>query len=275
MTFLAMVFGLLLNQFWEGVDGLRQDDWFLSWRQRVASWSIPAGLQLVVVVLLPCLLAYWILDILAPILFGLFWLAAAVFLLLYSMGRGDYAGKMADYRQHARSGDFQAVFLEGEMLESPDGPDSTEDVHALAQGGLLYAGYQRWFAVLFYFLLLGPVGALAYRLLQLCRDSVAPELVERCLHIVDWPPSRLLAATFVVTGNFVASVNAMLEGLADGQRGAGELLYDVGSRAVDLPRSSAETFAVWAAQENEELSELLKRSAGAWLVLVSLYVILL
>ena len=147
----------------------------------------------------------------------------------------------------------------------------------LVQRGFFYEGYQRWFAVLFYFVLLGPAGALAYRLLQLSRNYFDPELVDRCLFLVDWVPARLLAAAFSLTGDFVGSRDELLQGLAEPQLGAPEFLQSVGRASLDLENTAfdgdVDPGAI-AEQEIDETAALLFRSAACWVVAISLLVLL-
>jgi AmpE protein len=278
MKFLALVLALVLNHVWSGADRLQSDDWHHRWQARVAKWGLPGPLALALAVLGPTALAALVLEALAPLLFGLLWLAAAVTLLLYALGRGDFAAQMETYRRQARSENFEGAFLSevatASRAQEVESPETPREVHNLAQQTLLYEGYQRWFAVVFFFLRLGPLGALAYRLLQLCRDTTEPELAARCLWLVDWIPARLLSATFVVTGDFVASRDEFLGRLQDTELPAGEVLQRVGAAAVDLAAPTEGEFGTWAARQNEEFGGLLRRSAGSWLVLVSLYVLL-
>ena len=278
MTYLAMVCALVLVLAWDGTAALQQDQWYRSWLQRVQGWNLSPAPGLALAILGPALLAYWVLDLLASFLFGVLWFAASVVVLLYAFGRGDFRAQMEQYRRQARSGNFEGAYL-SEITEMPalaegEDPATAQDVHAMTQRALLYEGFQRWFAVVFFFLLLGPVGALAYRLLQVSRESFEPELSARCLFLVDWVPARVLAATFVVTGHFVNSRDELLEVLQSGRERTESLLYRVGVAAIASPPAPGEGFGLWAAEQNEEFGSLLKRSAGAWLVLISLYVVL-
>ena len=155
---------------------------------------------------------------------------------------------------------------------------SAEEVHRLVQHGFFYEGFQRWFAVLFYFVLLGPAGALAYRLLQLCRRDFEVDLAQRCLHLADWIPVRLLAAAFSLTGDFVGSRDKLLEAMVDTSLGAPELLQVVGRAALDLDAEQSPQevdFGALAAEENAEMAGLLFRSAACWVAVISLLVLLL
>jgi AmpE protein len=286
MTFLAIIIALVLMQVWGSGSRVHRDDWFLDWQSRAANWSAGPQVKLALVVLLPVVLAQVILGVLVPFLFGLLWIAMAVVLLLYSFGRRDFHDLMRHYREQCRSADFEGAYLstlpELGWATSQDDPVSPREVHALVQRGFIYEGYQRWFAVLFYFVLLGPAGALAYRLLQLCRHDFEAEHTERWIFLTDWIPARLLAAAFTLTGDFVGSRDKLLDGLADTSVQSSQLLYTVGTAALgnvrvespdDLPDDLA--FGQAAAVQNKETDSLLLRSAAAWVAVLSVAVLLL
>jgi len=285
MTFLAMIIALVLVQVWGSGSRVQHDDWFRGWQSRIAAWSIAPTVKLAAVVLLPVALAQIILDAVQPVLFGLLWIALAVFLLLYSFGRRDFHELMERYRGQCHSGDFEGAYLttlsELGWTSEKDNPVSPQEVHALVQRGFFYEGYQRWFSVLFYFVLLGPGGALAYRLLQLCRHNFEAALTERCLFLLDWVPARLLAAAFALTGDFVGSRDKLLEALLEVSAQADQLLYVVGTAALgnapaqDSVDPGDPGFGESAARQNREAGSLLSRSAAAWVAVISLAVVLL
>jgi AmpE protein len=282
MTFLAIIAAVLLLQVWGTAERVHFDGWFANWQTRVTAWGLPGAISLALLVFTPSLLAIFALSVVHPILFGLPWLLLATLLLLYAFGRGDFQALMGRYRGHAYSGDFEAAYLAAcadfDWENSDEGPDTAPEVHARIQRALLYEGLQRWFAVLLYFVLLGPAAALVYRLLQLCRGSFEPELVARCLFLLDWLPARLLAATFALTGDFIGSRETLLAALQNKTEGAGTVLYTVGEAALGSGASGSvgdeATFGPMAAAQNREFDALLSRSAVCWIVALSLLVLL-
>lgn len=281
MLFLALITAVVLLQAWGTAARVQHDGWFDTWQALVASLALPAGVRLALTVLLPVLAVAVILRLAEPLLFGLLWIGLAAVLLLYAFGRGDFQEAMAHYRAHVANGDFEAAYLQAcdrfGWARSRDDPATAEQAHALIQRALLYEGFQRWFAVLFYFVLLGPGGALAYRLLQLSGEDSLPSHRRRCLFLVDWVPARLLAASFALTGDFIGSRPALLNALQDTSLEADELLAGVAIEAVGEPSSPAagddDSLAAWAAAQNRELGALLSRSAVCWIAVLSLLVL--
>lgn len=83
-----------------------------------------------------------------------------------------------------------------------------EDVPSLVEATVLNA-LRRWFAVLFWFVLLGPAGALGYRLLALMAASPMRALVpvetlasaQRVLGWVEWPVAQAMSLSMALAGN--------------------------------------------------------------------------
>ncbi len=279
MTFLAMIIALVLERLSPLEDWLHRDAWFYSWLKWLASLGVSARWRLLLGVALPCAVAQFLLDQFQPLLFGLAWIAAAVLLLLYALGRGSQGAEQERYRSQCRRGDFEAALLDMSSRHGwvvQDDELDAPQIHDSVQQGFLYQGYQRWFGVLFYFLLLGPVGALAYRLLQLAcgEDAVG----ERALLWVDWVPVRLLAATFALTGNFVASIDAMWHAWRDSAMASQEVLYSVALAATGEQPPVCEDGGIdgqRAAAQNETLSALVRRASVCWVGIISVLVILL
>ncbi|MCB1842649.1 MAG: regulatory signaling modulator protein AmpE [Halioglobus sp.] len=279
MTFLTLILALVLLYVRGSGGPVQRDQLFYRWQSRVAAWNLGQAVGLGLVVLLPALLAAWLLDAIDRVLFGLVWIAVATVLLLYSFGRGDFDELIARYRYFLAAADYQGAWIAlsralGCGFEAA--PESTADRHQRLLRAIVYEACQRWFAVLLYFLLFGPAGALAYRLLQLCRYQFAAPLVERCLFFADWLPSRLLAATFMLAGNFVLSRNVLRDALRDTGLSADVVLAQVACAAVteDAPSADDADFGRTASEHIAGVRSLLSRSAACWVAVIALWVLI-
>ncbi len=279
MIFLALVLALLLAWFWQRPLPLHSDAWFERWRNAVADFTASPAAELALVVLLPAIAASMVLGIVEDWLFGLPWIALAALLTVYSFGRTDVAGAMARYRGALQAADFDAILATLRPPEEGEAPLalSPQEVHGLARRGYFYAAFEGWFAVVFWLLLLGPSAALLYRLLHLAREGDTGEVARSWLFYVDWLPSRVLAATFSVTGDFVRSRDELLDVVTDAEREADEVLTHVGVAALGIapePAESASAFGAQAARECAETESLLSRTATAWVAAVAILVVL-
>jgi len=78
---------------------------------------------------------------------------------------------------------------------------------------ILYVANQRIFSVLVWFVLLGPIGAVAFRFVtQLSRQiEVNPgqlELAKKIHAMMEWLPARMLALAYAMMGNFESAIHA-------------------------------------------------------------------
>lgn len=281
MTFLAMSLALIVTFAWGTLSSFQKDKWFEQWRLQVASSNFAAPLKLLLIIGVPVVLLQWLLSALEPVLFGLVWILGAAYLMLYSMGRGDYAAQLERYGEQCLQNDFQAAYLDTVAQAGAADPDaqaaplSVLRLHQQVLQQLLYSGYQRWFAVLFYFVVLGPAAGVAYRFIQLASEH-DDNSAAQVLYWVDWLPSRLLAAAFALTGNFVESTDELLSIARAPSMPATQVLVAVALAATGAdkqPVPEGSLFGEYAAQQTQTCSALLRRSGIFWVVIISLVVV--
>jgi AmpE protein len=288
VTFLALIIALTLLQYWGSASPVHTDDWFYKLVGRLSGSGLSATLQFALAVLLPALLVLWVQSLVAGMLFGAISLALMVFVLLYGFGRGDFEALVGQYREYCQRGDFEAAYLfareeiPGEIEEKCSG--SPEQLHRWMKEQICYMGFERWFGVIFYFAILGPAGALAYRLLHLYSeldDSPVPaEMVARVRYFVDWIPARLLVFAFALTGDWVGSREQVMTSLQDTTTANSAVIADAAHAALGLKATvfsdsngDTEAFAEVGEWEINQLQSLLRRSAVAWVVVLSLLVL--
>ncbi|MBM9488665.1 regulatory signaling modulator protein AmpE [Pseudomonas sp. ICBG1301] len=267
MSFLVLVLAVWIEKFSALRQRLQSDGGWL--RELAKLESSPRmgkrpWLILLLLVLLPVLLLALLLLVLEPVAYGLLALPVHLLVVIYSLGRGDLLAQLGPFRDAWRRGDLQAA----EHVAERDlniGADSGEQLLERVQGHLLWQAYQSFFAVIFWYFLLGPVAALAYRLLALANEySQNPLVAERAgqlRHAFDWVPVRLLAASFALVGNFVAVSRVMLHELLNWDISAAQLLEKVGLVAAEIP---APVVGVDGINSLDQLWELLLRAAVLW-----------
>lgn len=73
----------------------------------------------------------------------------------------------------------------------------------IAAGNYFVKANNQLFAVIFWYILLGPLGALIYRLTSLCQQQQPTEKAAILLiNTLDWLPSRLTVLFYLLVGNF-------------------------------------------------------------------------
>ncbi|MBP5072544.1 regulatory signaling modulator protein AmpE [Pseudomonas chlororaphis] len=229
---------------------------------------------LALLVLLPAVLLGLLLLILEPLAYGLLALPVHLLVVIYSLGRGDLLGELGPFRDAWRREDLQAAaHVAKRDLEIC--ADSGEQLLGQVQGHLLWQAYQSFFAVIFWYFLLGPVAALSYRLLALAAEhSKNPAVAERAgqlRHAFDWLPVRLLAASFALVGNFVAVSRVMLHELLNWNISAAQLVEKVGLVAAEIPAPITGPDGILSL---DRIWELLLRAAVLWYAGFALWTVL-
>lgn len=289
MEFLVILTAWALQRLLGPASPLHRDRWLAYWHQRAgdALAALPPPARLLAIAALPCLALQFAAWLLAPWLAGSLLFLLQLVTLLYSLGRGDLDAALHAYLERWRRGDFEAAYRELEdpaeaIQAAPAGErpaaavDDRAGLHAAMRGALVYAGFERWFAVVFWFFLLGPAAALFYRLLQLSArlpnaPAVESALLQRWVAWLEWLPARLLGLAFAVAGNFVGCFRAW-RGTLMARLPTRELLLAYADQALAPDRAGGEGpgWEQRAVDELVELRALLARAAVAWLVLFAL-----
>jgi AmpE protein len=241
MIFLVLLLVLLVEKF----SGLRQrvqrDGFFLGELHRLEArpgLAREPWLVLGIGVALPALLLALLLYVLQPVAYGLLALPVHLLVLVYSLGRGDITVGLGPFRDAWRREDTQAAVHVAERDMGVSADDGGSLLHRV-QGHLLWEAFQSFFAVIFWYAVLGPVAALVYRLVALVAEQSRHPAValraQRLRHGLDWLPVRLLAASFALVGNFVAVSRVMLHEVLSWEISAATLIDRVGRVAGDVP----------------------------------------
>jgi len=210
--------GLLSPGGWRSARGFnRLADWLRQRLLPLGLWNHAGGLIAVVIpALLLVLLVQWLVG---GWLFGLVGGALGVIALLFAFGGGEtLEAEVAAFTSAWRRGDEAAAqraleAIAGSSLE----PVPLEAMPELAAEHLVIRARTRWFAPVFWFVVLGPVGAFGYRLVVLARafgdfhDNTGPGYCQcsaRLITILDWLPNRLMALALALVGHFNATRQA-------------------------------------------------------------------
>jgi AmpE protein len=277
MSFLVLLLAVWIEKFSALRQRVQRDGGWLGELNKLEAsprWVNRPWLVLVVMVLLPVAalaLLLWVLD---PVAYGLLALPVHLLVVIYSLGRGDLLAALGPFRDAWRREDLQAaahVAKRDLNIDADGGQQLLERVQSL----LLWQAYQSFFAVIFWYFLLGPVAALSYRLLALAAEhSQNPGVAERAAqlrHAFDWVPVRLLAASFALVGNFVAVSRVMLHELLNWNISAADLVDKVGLVAGEIPTPVAGPDGI---NSLDRLWELLLRAAVLWYAGFALWTVL-
>ena len=273
MNFLVLLLVLWVEKFSAGRLRIQQDGPWLQWLT-ASSGRLP-WFTLALAVLLPVALLGLLVLALEPLAYGWLLLPVHLLVLVYSLGRGDLLADLGPFRDAWRRGDEQAALHVAERdlgLEADAEAELLERVRAYE----LWQAYQGFFAVIFWYALLGPLPALAYRLLALtaerATDTAVAERAAQLRHAMDWLPVRVLAASFALVGNFSAVSHAVLHDLLAWDIPAAQLVARAGVAAAELGEAQPGEPGVASL---DELWQLLIRAAVLWYAAFAVWILLL
>jgi membrane protein required for beta-lactamase induction len=147
---------------------------------------------------------------------------------------------------------------------------------ARARRELLAEQLQELFSPLFWFLALGPVAAFTYYFLRLAaavEGQPAGDVARSLLRYADWPVARVLALSFALAGDFVATWQHWRGQVLDTTVPAIDLLDDSATAAQPVSlRMRADTGPGEVLGEGLTLiGALLQRALVIWIVLLALH----
>ncbi|MFL0801726.1 MAG: regulatory signaling modulator protein AmpE [Agarilytica sp.] len=215
MELFIVVIAILFVQVWGAENPLHRDEWFDIWLERINGTVDSASEQ-----------AY-VFSVVGPVMVFavLLWFVAqhsywplvpvGVIVLLYSFGRGEFSEIVTEYTQACYKEDWESGISRAQRLNVDIEGIAENDWDTLHQQLLeeaAYRGFERMFAILFWFFLLGPTGALFYRLsFMFCERVPESGPAKKALWLMEWPAVRVLGLSFAMTGNFAGCMSRWRE----------------------------------------------------------------
>ena len=285
-TLLAILLVLVCTHALPDLDRVRDFSWL---RGILRRWTQAGGDPVrprFAAALLPLLVfaACALLDlVLGHVLFGLPAFAFGVGVLFWSWGPRDLE---TDIEAVLKAPDSERRHAAAQALR----PDPALAALPFEPAALIEATFasalSRWFGVLFWFVVLGPAGALAYRVVQLLgrhasfaadMDAGQRRLLERTALVLDWAPAHLVAMALALVSDFDAVIRTWRAYHA--AHGRGYFTLDLGFLGA-LARSGVDADVVagdgYAGDVADPLLELadartvLRRILVVWLAVVAL-----
>jgi membrane protein required for beta-lactamase induction len=282
MTLISALLGIAADRLWTHLHEYRQYDRFLRYvdwmraRFNGATWDHIGGLLVILlpVWLLVALLQVWIDDWLFGLVDLLFYLAVFV----YCLGPRDLASDVDTWCEVSDSSDSTLrQRAAGRLLRGEQAPENSPDCARHMSNAVLVESADRVFAVLFWFVLLGPLGAVMYRsaavlYFQRPEQGTFAESVAWLYAALLWLPARLLALGFALSGHFDSALEGWRQAHQDQPRGATgseRVLSLTGGAALGL---DDEAFADASAPVRAAM-RMVWRTLTLWLVILSLLVL--
>ena len=217
MNFLALLLALAVERLFAGFMHLRRLPLLATYGRYVAARLAPAatGGRLWQAVLFAALPAAAVALVAALRVSGLGYLLYAALVLLLALGPDDLYDEVAAYIAASRAGRSEAAMLAADLLADDAGQRAGSAVTQVAEAVLVQAN-NRIFGVLFWFALLGPAGAVLFRVTDVLRRAAIADaagrgaagedacvvLLQRLHGWLAFVPARLLALSYGVAGSF-------------------------------------------------------------------------
>lgn len=297
MNFIALLMGLIVERLATKFFHLRRLPWLdrlidagLRQLQKLATW--PALIPIILLALLLVLPVAAISLLLGDRLAGLPYVAFAVFVLFFSFGPKDIGEDVDEYCRALEDGDKNRIaetaqaIVEGQVPE-----DELQCIREVEQAICVHAN-NRLFAVIFWFVVLGPLGPLgawAYRVTDLLRrravatvgednsaDSTAARHRDAAVLLhgwLAWIPARLTALGYAAAGHFDAALGAWRAPSEQQEANLPEdnenLLARVGVAALALTDDADEDLIQRGIRGATAANQLVFRSLLIWFVIIS------
>lgn len=274
MNFVALLLGLSVERLLTNLFHLREFRWLdplFDWLTAKLKDQSRTGAVIGVaistfLIVLPVALAS---ATLSGTLFQVPYFLLAVLVLLFSLGPRDLKKEVDEYCAAAKEGNQVEVGRVARELWEGDLQDDPEIQIRRVRRAIYIQANNRIFAVVFWFLLLGPTGAWLFRVLDLMRRRLAFEYnrtehdfcntalvwAVRSVHgVFAWLPARVLIFTYGMAGSFDGAIaawraylrrneeeffratNDLLDCVGDGATGG--LPEDLSATALDSPAAA-------------------------------------
>lgn len=290
MTLLSILIVIGLQRYLDLGENVPRLNWFnsyLTWVQsifkRTAIWHNFVG---IIFILLPIVVVFALLQwLLHGWLFGIFRFIFNLLVLWYCLDAYQLRHELADYFSVAVKEDKLATheqskqFIRSEAAQSKvsTSPSGVLETARAITCEIFIRSNERLFAILFWFIVLGPVGAITYYLTVAIRDKAAQsnsEFVEllipatQVFGILDWIPVRILALSYALVGHFVTGFNYLRQYFFIGIERTQEFAINSGFAALNIEHVDV----IHAdAEENHNALALVDRAVYLWLVAVAIF----
>lgn len=246
MAFIVTLIALLIERFFDW-SHLRHWYWYTAyqrfvWKRFPLHSSYNAYLVLAVTII-PLLIVVGLIQLLIHgWLYGFINLLFGLFILLYCMGPQNLWADAFSCLNALTQGD---VHYAADKLKTSFGITDisySQSLHRHFLNHIFIEAERRVFAVIFWFILLGPIGAVLYRAVTLSAEEmsnheVIPELSQAARNVegvLDWVPIRIFTFIFALGGHFVQVFSCWRNKFLLGIRGNEVLLTECGIAALGI-----------------------------------------
>ncbi len=216
MTFIITLVALLVERFFDW-SHLRRWQWYYNYQHAIMKRLAGSGALLILAAcVLPLMIMAFIIDYLfSNALFGIFAGVFQLLVLLYCLGPQNFWADSFAAINALVHGDPKLAAEKLKISFSVSDMGSAQAAHWQLLRNMFYAAEIRVFGVVFWFVILGPAGALMYRCVTasalLNQDVPDTEYMQhvRSIHdLIDWIPARIFTVMFALGGHFAKVISS-------------------------------------------------------------------
>lgn len=276
MSLIIILLALLLERVAVFIRPIREHRWFEHYSQKinkVARGNAYLSLSLSVVSVL--VIVFLLHEVLSQFSFGWVGWIFDLMVLFYCLGNTHLRVQIRECYEQIELGNTESA--RALLLENFGLVETGEITPHVLLKAFYHVSLQHVFSVLFWFVVLGPVGAVLYRMVQKLSvyhiEEVTKKvqlLADRVLFVLDWVPARLLALGFCLAGHFTDIFAEWRKTFKTGIKEAYQVLYSCGYVAV---RTHAHSETVLVLTQFDEAYYLVCRALFIWLVVLALIIL--
>jgi len=217
MSLISILICLAAESYWEKVDHFRQydrfDDYYTWVLDKLEGQSFRDTAVGVLLTIMPLVLLVLLLESLLGGLASLLGFLFGLVVLLYTLGPRSLVRDVNAYLEAAEVGDHDTAKQQAGLILQRQVTEKPDELAQRVKEAILVQTNDRLVAVMFWFALLGPVGAVLFRLTSMLHERVAGESsgYARAAHdlfwIMNWIPARLCILGYALAGNFIDTVS--------------------------------------------------------------------
>lgn len=292
MKLIALLIGLLIERLATQLFHLRELRWLdtvidAGCEKILRVTHLPPLASVLLLAVLLVLPVFLVTFLLGETLFGFPYLVLSIVVLFFSLGPTDIGEEVDEYCAAVEAGDPEKIQHTAKALLERDVPtDGWTRIQQVEQAVFIQAN-NRLFAVIFWFILLGPLGAWSYRVTDLIRrravfrasrheddEQIASTATSAIsLHNwLAWIPARLTACGYALAGSFDDAFAAWREpaaGAATPHDRSDQLLARVGTASLALQPLENESEASRAIRGAIAANRLVFRLLFLWAVVIA------
>ncbi len=220
----------------------------------------------------PVLLLWLFLSLFTGVFYSLVLFVTSCIVLFMSIGPHSLTASFKPYFQAMERGDQEAAYLLLRQESLLDDVPESDDLVRNATRLIFIESHNRYFGVIFWFIFLGPFGALFYRLVYQyyasCKQNANDEhldLLQQLMHWLDWAPARVTSLLFLLTGDFVNGFYRVKDYLVDLAANNQQIVSETGIAALGIDIGMSHNDIL----ENQNALTLIERTMIIYLVVVA------